>query len=171
MAPMVSTPAEAADFVNLARRSGIQRAGVMAEVPALVLRADEVLQVADFISLGTNDLAQYTFAADRMLSGLADLTDPWQPALLKLIQLATSAGERAGKPVGVCGEAASDPLLAPVLVGLGSTSLSMSPVSLPAVRAGLAGLSYSDCRRLATVALSARHAAAGRAAVADSVLG
>jgi phosphotransferase system enzyme I (PtsI) len=165
MAPMVSTPDEAVEFVTLARAAGIERVGVMAEVPALVLRADEVLEAVDFLSIGTNDLAQYAFAADRMLSGLSELTDPWQPALLILIERAAAAGAQVGKPVGVCGEAAGDPLLAPVLVGLGVTSLSMAPVLLPAVRAALADRSLEDCRRLSMLALGSRNGHAARAAV------
>src|SRR3954452_602766 len=82
------------------------------------------------------DLAQYTLAADRMEAALADLLDIWQPALIDLVAAVAEGGSRAGRPVGVCGEAASDPLLALVLVGLGVTSLSMAPSSLPSVRRG-----------------------------------
>ena len=85
-----------------------------------------MLEVVDFLSIGTNDLTQYTMAADRMATDLAHLTDPWQPAVLQLIAITAEAGKQAGKPVGVCGEAAADPLLACVLVGMGITSLSMA---------------------------------------------
>ena len=85
-----------------------------------------MLEVVDFLSIGTNDLTQYTMAADRMATDLAHLTDPWQPAVLQLIAITAEAGRQAGKPVGVCGEAAADPLLACVLVGMGITSLSMA---------------------------------------------
>ncbi|WP_433790952.1 phosphoenolpyruvate--protein phosphotransferase [Actinoplanes sp. CA-252034] len=155
MAPMVSTLAEATGFAAAVRNAGLPRAGVMIEVPAAALRAADLLEVVDFLSIGTNDLSQYTFAADRMCGDLADLLDPWQPALLQLIGVCGEAGRLAGKPVGVCGEAAADPLLAPVLVGLGVTSLSMSPRAIGPVRAALAARTEADCRRLAELAVAA----------------
>ena len=91
----------------------------MVEVPVAALLAHRMLEVVDFLSIGTNDLTQYTMAADRMATDLAHLTDPWQPAVLQLIAITAEAGQAAGKPVGVCGEAAADPLLACVLVGHG----------------------------------------------------
>ncbi|MEV0238095.1 phosphoenolpyruvate--protein phosphotransferase [Nonomuraea sp. NPDC050786] len=154
MAPMVTTVAEASGFVRRARARGIARVGAMVEVPAAALRAGRLLREVDFLSIGTNDLAQYTFAADRQHSALADLLDPRQPALLQLIAMCAEAGQEAGKPVGVCGEAAGDPLLAPLLVGLGVTSLSMAPVCVPAVREALAGLTLAECRDRALAALS-----------------
>ncbi len=163
MAPMVSTPAEARAFADRCRAAGLPVAGSMVEVPAAALRASQVLAGCDFLSLGTNDLAQYTFAADRMAGDLADLLDPWQPALLDLIALTAAAGREHGKPVGVCGEAASDPLLATVLVGLGVSSLSMAPGAVAEVRAGLARLTLADCERLAGLALGACDARASRA--------
>jgi phosphotransferase system enzyme I (PtsI) len=165
MAPMVSVAAEARAFAGLAHAAGLPVAGVMVEVPAAALRARQVLAGCDFASLGTNDLAQYAFASDRMAGELADLLDPWQPGLLDLVGLTAGAGHDLGKQVGVCGEAAGDPLLAPVLVGLGVTSLSMAPVGLPAVRAALAAHTLAECRDLAEVALAADGAAEARAAV------
>ncbi|MFG1968722.1 phosphoenolpyruvate--protein phosphotransferase [Nonomuraea fuscirosea] len=153
MAPMVTTVAEAGAFARRARAKGITRVGVMVEVPAAALRAGRLLQEVDFLSIGTNDLAQYTFAADRQHSSLADLLDPYQPALLELIAMCARAGREAGKPVGVCGEAAGDPLLAPLLVGLGVTSLSMAPVCVPLVREALASLTFEQCRERALAAL------------------
>jgi len=152
MAPMVTTPGEAAGFARRARARGITRVGVMVEVPAAALRADRLLQEVDFLSIGTNDLSQYTFAADRQHPGLADLLDPAQPALLRLVGMCAEAGRAAGKPVGVCGEAAGDPLLAPVLAGLGVTSLSMAPVCVPAVRDALSHLTLQECRERARTA-------------------
>ena len=81
----------------------------MIEIPAAALAADEVLAQVDFASIGTNDLAQYTFAADRGIAGLAALQSPWHPALLRLVEMAARAGEETGRPVGVCGEAAARP--------------------------------------------------------------
>ena len=163
---MVSTPREAADFAKQCKALGLPVAGSMVEVPAAALRASQVLAGCDFLSLGTNDLAQYTFAADRMAGDLAELLDPWQPALLELVRLTAAAGKEHGKPVGVCGEAASDPLLAPVLVGLGVTSLSMSPGAVAEVRAALASLTLAECERLAQLALEAGDAGEARATVA-----
>ncbi|WP_084772335.1 phosphoenolpyruvate--protein phosphotransferase [Nonomuraea candida] len=153
MAPMVTTAEEAAGFARRARARGIEQVGVMVEVPAAALRAGRLLREVDFLSIGTNDLAQYTFAADRQHPALADLLDPRQPALLELIALCARAGREAGKPVGVCGEAAGDPLIAPLLVGLGVTSLSMAPVCVPAVREALAGLTHEECGHRARTAL------------------
>jgi len=166
MAPMVATVEEAAEFAAAARGHGLARAGVMIEVPAAALSAREILAAVDFASLGTNDLAQYTFAADRLAGELAPLLDPWQPALLRLIGAVGRAGGELGKPIGVCGEAASDPLLAPVLVGLGATSLSMAPASVAEVRTALAEATVEDCRARAAAACQAASPADGRAVVA-----
>jgi phosphotransferase system enzyme I (PtsI) len=165
MAPMVSTPAEAQAFATQAHSHGLPVAGAMVEVPAAALRATAVAAACDFLSIGTNDLAQYTFAADRMAGELADLLDPWQPALLELIRMTADAGRQVGRPVGVCGEAASDPTLALVLVGLGVTSLSMAPTSLPEVRLAVARHSLAQCQSLAALALRSPDGRAGRDAV------
>ena len=165
MAPMVATVDEASRFVRRCRAAGLRHAGVMVEIPAAALRARALLDVVDFLSIGTNDLSQYAFAADRECGELATLLDPWQPALLDLVGVCGAAGAAAGKPVGLCGEAAADPLLAPVLVGLGVTSLSMSARSLPAVRAALATRTLADCRALAAAARAAGDPEAARAAV------
>lgn len=163
MAPMVATVEETRWFCEQARRGPVEHVGVMIEVPAAALAAEQLLGVADFASIGTNDLAQYTFGADRLQAEVAALQDPWQPALLKLIAMSADAGRRAGRPVGVCGEAAADPLLAAVLTGLGVTSLSMAPGSLPGVRALLARVTLADCRRLAERALAAPDTTTARA--------
>ena len=127
--------------------------GVMIEVPSAALLAHRILDHVDFLSIGTNDLAQYTMAADRMSAELAALTDPWQPAVLTLVAMAVRAGAAADKPVGVCGEAAADPLLACVLVGLGVTSLSAAAAALQGVGARLAQVSLSQCRAAAEAVL------------------
>ena len=154
MAPMVATAAETKWFTDLAHEAGLPVAGVMVEIPAAALRAADLLEHADFLSIGTNDLAQYTLAADRMAGDLADLLDPWQPALLDLIRMTAEAGLGAGKSVGVCGEAAASPTLAPVLVGLGITSLSMSASAVADVRDALAAVTLAECRELAVGALA-----------------
>ena len=154
MAPMVATAAEAKGFTDLAHEHGLPIAGAMVEIPAAALRAADLLVHADFLSIGTNDLAQYTLAADRMAGELADLLDPWQPALLDLIRMTAEAGLAVGKSVGVCGEAAASPTLAPVLVGLGVTTLSMSASAVADVREALAAVTLAECRAMAARALA-----------------
>ncbi|SFJ53662.1 phosphoenolpyruvate--protein phosphotransferase [Amycolatopsis sacchari] len=163
MAPMVATAEEAAWFAERVRAAGIARAGVMIEIPAAALSAGEILDAVDFVSLGTNDLAQYTFAADRQLGAVAALNDPWQPALLRLIKLVGDAAKATGKPAGVCGEAAADPLLARVLTGLGVTSLSMNAPAVRAVGASLAAVTLAQCEALAEAVLATGDAKAARA--------
>ena len=169
MAPMVADAEEAAWFVELGRQLGLRTVGVMAEVPSLALLADQVVEVADFVSVGTNDLTQYTMAADRMLGSVASYQDPWHPAVLRLVGALGDAGRASGTPVGICGEAAADPLLAVVLVGLGATSLSMTPAALADVRLELGRRTLDDARAAAAAVLTARSAAGARAA-AERVL-
>ena len=164
MAPMVATVAEAEEFAGKVHDRGL-KAGVMVEVPSAALLAHRMLEAVDFLSIGTNDLTQYTMAADRMASDLAHLTDPWQPAVLQLIAITAEAGRQAGKPVGVCGEAAADPLLACVLIGMGVTSLSMAAAAVRPVGAQLARVPFDLCEDAAELALAASDPDAGRAAV------
>jgi phosphotransferase system enzyme I (PtsI) len=168
MAPMVATVAEAADFAGRVRERGLVP-GVMIEVPSAALLAERLLDHVDFLSIGTNDLSQYTLAADRLSADLADLTDPWQPALLELVRITAEAGQRKGRPVGVCGEAAADPLLALVLVGLGITSLSCAVSAVPAVGARLGTVDLATCRAAAAAALAADDPQAAREAVRQVV--
>ncbi|NLE79985.1 MAG: phosphoenolpyruvate--protein phosphotransferase [Rhodococcus sp.] len=163
MAPMISTAAEAASFGDAVRAHELVP-GVMIEVPAAALQADRLLRHVDFLSVGTNDLTQYTMAADRMSSELASLTDPWQPAVLSLVATAAAAGRRAGKPVGVCGEAAADPVLACVLAGLGITSLSCAGAAVARVGAKLGSVTMGACARAADAALATDSPVAARAA-------
>ena len=164
MAPMVSDSEETEYFVALGKELGLKIVGVMAEVPSLAVLADQVLESADFVSVGTNDLTQYTLAADRMLGSVAHFQDPWHPAVLRLVKLIGDAGAASGKSVGICGEAAADPQLAVVLVGLGATTLSMTPAALADVRAELATVTLEQARDRAAAALGARTAAGARAA-------
>jgi phosphoenolpyruvate-protein phosphotransferase (PTS system enzyme I) len=143
---------------------------VMIEVPSAALHADRLLAHVDFLSIGTNDLSQYALAADRLSADLAELTDPWQPALLQLVALTADAGKRVGKPVGVCGEAAADPLLGCVLVGLGITSLSCATSAVARVGARLSTVDLDTCERAAEAALAADDPQTARAA-ARTVLG
>ncbi|WP_457207532.1 phosphoenolpyruvate--protein phosphotransferase, partial [Nocardioides sp. P5_C9_2] len=164
MAPMVATVAEAADFAEKVRSRGL-KPGIMVEIPSAALLAHRMLEVVDFLSIGTNDLTQYTMAADRMATDLAHLTDPWQPAVLQLIAITAEAGKQAGKSVGVCGEAAADPLLACALVGMGVTSLSMAARAVRPVGAQLSRVSMDTCEAAAEAVLGASDPMAGRDAV------
>lgn len=164
MAPMVADAEEAEYFVKLGKELGLKTVGAMAEIPSLSVVADQIPAVADFVSIGTNDLTQYTMAADRMLGSVASYQDPWHPAVLRLIKMLGDAGAAGGMPVGVCGEAAADPQLAVVLVGLGATSLSMTPAALADVRAELATVTLVEAKERAAKAISARTAAEARAA-------
>ncbi|TLG00249.1 phosphoenolpyruvate--protein phosphotransferase [Nocardia cyriacigeorgica] len=161
MAPMIATVGEARAFASKVRERGLI-AGVMIEVPAAALLAEAILAEVDFVSIGTNDLAQYTMAADRMSPDLAALTDPWQPAVLALVARTAAAGRRAGKPVGVCGEAAADPLLACVLAGLGVTSLSAAAPAVAGVGAQLSAVTRAECEEAAAAVLEATEPADAR---------
>jgi phosphotransferase system enzyme I (PtsI) len=178
MAPMIATADEAADFVGLCREAGLPTNGVMIEVPSAALTAAHIFATADFVSLGTNDLTQYTMAADRQLGSLSALNDPWQPAVLQLLQHVGQAGRAAvgtatgagsasdsapsGKPVGVCGEAAADPALAVVLVGLGVTTLSMTSRAIQAVSTVLRSVTLDEAQTIAAAVVGAPTAAEAR---------
>ncbi|GGM36000.1 phosphoenolpyruvate--protein phosphotransferase [Promicromonospora citrea] len=170
MAPMVATVDEARDFAAACEAHGLHQPGVMIETPAAALQARHVLAEVAFASLGTNDLTQYTMAADRDLAGVAALSTPWQPAVLELVRVACEGGAVHGAPVGVCGEAAADPLLAPVLVGLGVASLSMTPRALAEVADTLARVTRDECTELARLVLDRPTAEAARDAVRTRLL-
>ena len=164
MAPMIATIAEAKDFAAMARAAGITRVGVMVEIPAIVSVIPQLKGVIDFVSVGTNDLSQYLFAADRVNSNVAHLLNPWEPALLStLAQIAQLARENSIKS-GVCGEAASDPLLAVVLAGLGFDSVSASPSSVADVVQALSVVDAELARSVAISALSAHDAQSSKQA-------
>lgn len=165
MAPMIATAQETADFVALAQEYNLPQAGIMVEVPAAALELNKLLEKAQFASIGTNDLTQYTMAADRLIGDLADLSTSWQPSVLKIIEISAQAGKTHNKLVGVCGEAAADPALAVVLVGLGVGYLSMSTPALPQVAAVLAEVDLSTCKQAAKIALSAISASEGQTEV------
>lgn len=165
MAPMVADVSETEWFRDACREVGLTGpVGIMVEIPAAALRAADLGQVADFFSIGSNDLTQYTFAADRQVGAVARLQDAWQPALLDLVASSAEGGAQTETPCGVCGEAAGDPVLACVLVGLGVTSLSMSPGSLAAVRAALAAHTLAECQAAAAAARAANSADTAREA-------
>ena len=128
--------------------------GTMIETPAAVFIADELAAECDFFSIGTNDLTQYTLAADRTLGSVSNYQTAWHPAVLRAIKMICDAGNAKGMPVGVCGEAAADPDLAVVLAGLGVNSLSMTPVALDDVRASLAEVTFEEAKAKAAAALN-----------------
>ena len=165
MAPMITTVDDAEQFVARCAAHGLTTAGAMIEVPAAALLAGPILTGAAFASVGTNDLTQYAMAADRLAPELAHLCTPWQPAVLSLVATACRGGRDTRRPVGVCGEAAADPALAPVLVGLGAASLSMSSRALGDVAAVLASVTLAECTELAALAMGAPSADAARTAV------
>lgn len=136
--------------------------GMMVEVPSAGVLADRFAPWVDFFSIGTNDLAQYTLAADRANPAVAELADAFHPAVLRLIRMVVEAGHAAGCWVGVCGELAGEPLAVPLLVGLGVDELSMAPVAIPAVKAAIRRLALSEARSLAEQALQLDTAAAVR---------
>ncbi|MEW9527171.1 phosphoenolpyruvate--protein phosphotransferase [Microbispora sp. NPDC049125] len=164
MAPMVATVEEAEWFAAACRTAGLESPGIMIEVPSAALRAADLVKAVDFFSIGTNDLTQYALAADRQVSAVAGLQDPWHPAVLDLIALAAAAASAEDKGCGVCGEAAADPALACVLVGMGVTSLSMGAPAIGWVRAALARHTLRQCGEAAAAARAATSAAGARAA-------
>jgi phosphoenolpyruvate-protein kinase (PTS system EI component) len=167
MFPMVATVEEvllaraALDRAAEASRSAGQRVasevqvGIMIEVPAAALMADALAPVVDFFSIGTNDLVQYTMAADRTHAELADIGSAFQPAVLRLIRTVCGAAREHNRPVAVCGEAAANLLLAPLLVGLGVNHLSLAAHSVRTVHQALTDLDLDACRAAADAALRA----------------
>lgn len=159
MLPMITTVEELQTVRSIFERvhAGLKQSnipssvplGIMVEVPAAVVMAPELAEIADFFSIGANDLLQYTLASDRTNAALSNLYNPMQPSILRLMRQVADAGRRAGKPVAVCGEMASDTRLAPVLVGLGIDELSMNPNAIPAVRDALMGHTLQELTELA----------------------
>jgi multiphosphoryl transfer protein len=138
--------------------------GVMIEVPSAALLADQLARHADFLSIGTNDLTQYTLAMDRCQADLAAQADGLHPAVLRLIEQTTRGAAKHGKWVGVCGALGGDPVAVPVLVGLGVTELSVDPVAVPGIKARVRNLDYQLCRQRANDLLALDSAQAVRAA-------
>jgi phosphoenolpyruvate-protein phosphotransferase/dihydroxyacetone kinase phosphotransfer subunit len=137
---------------NLAHRWPVET-GIMVEIPAAALLSDALAKEVDFFSIGTNDLTQYTLAAERGNAALAGLNDALHPAVLRLIQQVTTASHERGKWTGICGELAGDPLAAPILVGLGVDELSMNPTSIPRIKDLLRRIDHQMVKPLVEVAL------------------
>jgi len=145
--------------------------GVMIEMPSAALTADLLAAESDFFSIGTNDLIQYTMAVDRVNEYVSYLYEPLHPSLLRLIGGIAKAANDAGIPVTVCGEMAGEPMIAPVLLGLGIRELSMSAVSVPEVKATIRAMSVEDARQLMKRTEKLATSAEVRAMVSDFVFG
>ena len=143
--------------------------GVMIETPAAALLADQLAEHADFLSVGTNDLTQYTLAADRGNAAVAPIVDALHPAVLRLIGTAAEGAARHGRWLGICGGLASDPQAAPLLVGLGATELSCVPAAIPAVKAAVRAATVVAARGLAERALAARSGAEVRGLIGEFI--
>jgi len=173
MFPMIATVGEwraARDLVEvqcLALGISPLPVGIMIETASAALLADRFAQEADFFSIGTNDLTQYTLAMDRTNPGLASQVDALHPAVLRLIERTVAGAHARGRWVGVCGAAAGDLQAVPVLVGLGVDELSASVPLVPAVKARVRGLSLEECRATARLALDAADGAEVRSLVAQ----
>ncbi|NBF13863.1 phosphoenolpyruvate--protein phosphotransferase [Pseudomonas sp. Fl4BN2] len=138
--------------------------GVMIEVPAAALMAEQLAEHADFLSIGTNDLSQYTLAMDRDHAGLASRVDALHPALLRLIAHTCAGAAKHGRWVGVCGALASDPLATPVLIGLGVRELSVSPLQIGEIKARVRQLDAGMCQTLSQKLLNMSNAKSVREA-------
>ena len=169
MAPMIATASEAIEFAQLARSAGEYKVGIMVETPAIAMAITDLVGKLDFISVGTNDLSQYLFAADRMNAGLGALLNPWQPALVRMLKLIASESEKAGISSGVCGESASDPAFAVVLAGLGFNSVSASRSQVGAVRSALSAVTLEQAQEVAKIALAATTADQCKSEVLDAL--
>ena len=135
------------------RPSAPVQVGVMIEMPAAALTADLLAREVDFLAIGTNDLIQYTLAVDRTDERVAHLYQPLHPAILRLLRLVRRAAARAGVPLSVCGEMASDPSLLAVLIGLGLTEFSMTPAAIPAARHLVASVHAARLRTIVSRAM------------------
>jgi phosphocarrier protein FPr/phosphocarrier protein len=169
MVPMIASLAELiavkAMVAEVRAELGVTRPipiGVMVETPAAAVTCDLICAEAEFISLGTNDLAQYTLAMDRGNPLLAAEVDGLHPAVLRLISQASEGARSRGRPVSVCGGLASDLTAAPILIGLGVTSLSASPAIIPELKALVRTLTIDGCKALAAAALNQTSAGAVR---------
>lgn len=178
MFPMIATRDEVArarallvEAASELRAAGVSHAqslpvGIMVEAPSAVQMADQLAPLVDFFSIGTNDLTQYTFAADRGNARVADLGDALHPAVLRQIARVVEAAHAAGKRVGLCGELAGRPEGIPLLLGLGLDELSMSAAAIPAAKSLLARLTVAGAQELARRALDLPDAASVKAETA-----
>jgi phosphoenolpyruvate-protein phosphotransferase len=172
--PMVTEPADLqqarAALARARRELGpgpLPQLGIMVETPSCALMAEALAASVDFLSIGSNDLAQYTLAMDRLHPALAGRLDGLHPAVLRLIRMTTTAAHGQQREAAVCGALASDPLAVPVLLGLGVRELSCVPAMIPRIKALVRGVTLSDCESLASAALTLDGAAQVRALARD----
>ena len=162
MAPMIARVSEAKKFAELARDHGFTNVGIMVETPSIIFQLKHLEGVIDFVSIGTNDLSQYLFAADRLHPKLGTLLDVWQPALLEAIKATVDEAHKVGIKVGVCGEAGSDPMLSIVLAGLGVDTVSSSPSQIDAVSNALKTVNAEQAEAIAMAAIGQNRATLAR---------
>jgi len=143
--------------------------GIMVEIPAAALMADHLATEVDFFSIGTNDLSQYTMAADRTNAELAPLASGFQPAVLRLVRDVIAAAHAQGKWVGLCGELAGEPLALPILLGLGLDEFSMNPPAIPLAKQIMRALTLDEAREVAQAALELHSSDAVQALVQERV--
>jgi phosphotransferase system enzyme I (PtsP) len=180
MLPMIATPSEISQARGLIERaheesrsagraSALAPLGIMIEVPAAVFGIDALLEGVDFVSVGTNDLAQYVLAADRTNAALASPCDAFAPAVLRAIGMAAAGAARHGIPLSVCGELAGEPLGALLLLGLGVDSLSLSPGGIPRIKRLVRHVSHEDARALWKRAVTLASAEAVRIMLSEAL--
>ncbi|HJR17488.1 MAG TPA: phosphoenolpyruvate--protein phosphotransferase [Gemmatimonadales bacterium] len=181
MLPLVTTVQEVRESIqivseeaNALKEAGIRAAesipvGVMIETPAAVLMVDRLAEVSAFFSVGTNDLTQYTMAVDRGNARLANRFNPHDPSVVRQLHRVLEIGRAAGLPVSVCGEMASEPLSAVLLIGLGYERLSVSPPALPLVKWVVRSIPEEAAQRAARIALNAASAPEVSAALREAV--
>ena len=169
MAPMICEVEQAREFCELGRSIGGFKVGIMVETPAIAAQVDSLGQIVDFVSIGTNDLAQYLFATDRVNPTTGNLLNHWQPELIRTLASVSAAAAAAGIPVAVCGESASDPVFAVVLAGLAITSVSASPSQVDAVRAALSSVDAGQAAAVAARVLEAASPEEAKAAALSAL--
>jgi multiphosphoryl transfer protein len=177
MFPMISTVAElqAAKLILKEMQTQLRQAeipfdenidiGIMIEVPSAVVIADQLATQVDFFSIGTNDLSQYIMACDRTNPQVADLADAFHPAVLRMVQQTIKAGHAAGIKIGMCGELASDPFAAPIILGLGLDDVSLNPQAIPNFKAAISHLTVAEAEAIVFEALNLDSAAKVRSLI------
>ncbi len=171
MAPMIASYQEALEFADLARSIGQYKVGIMIETPAIISAIAHLGGKLDFVSVGTNDLSQYLFAADRMHAQLGALMNHWQPALISALADIARYSSQSGIHSGVCGESASDPSFSIVLAGLGFDSVSASPSQVGQVRAALSSVDKDQAALVASAALTGLSADESKSLVLSKLAG
>jgi phosphoenolpyruvate-protein kinase (PTS system EI component) len=179
MFPMIALVEETREALRLLERAHLQlntekidhawpiKRGIMIEVPAAALLAEQLAEDLDFFSIGTNDLTQYTMAAERGNTNVADLQDALHPAVLRLMRAVAEGAKPRHRHVSICGDAASDPLAAAVFAGLGIHSLSVRPKQAASIKALFRGLELAQLEKIATQSLQGQNAAEVRRLIGD----